>query len=451
MNADQVELLASIDPADLGQRIKAARAAKGMTQTELAGELMSVGYVSRIEAGQRRVKPATLEAFADRLGVATTQLLLGITPSEYDDVRLELNYAELALESGQAAEAAQRSAVILGRALDSGPLRSLHAQARFVHATALEALGRLDEAIIELEDLIDDLPQGVLRTAVAIALSRTYRESGDLARSVDTAETVLRSLEGTPLASSDDAVQLAATLAAAHFERGDVGQAVRVCRRAVSRAESLASPAARAAAYWNASVIEAERGSVSDAVSLANQALALLREGRSDRNLARLQSELGILQLKLDPPAIDDAKVNLSRAADDFSWARITVADRIRNDLGLARAHLLAGDHGAAAELAQRLLDESADSLPREAADAATLLGRSLLALGRADEATAHYQRAVALLTRIGNDRTAAQNWFELAALLEDVLDLDAARDAYRRAAASTGLRQPTGFAVSTH
>jgi Tfp pilus assembly protein PilF len=46
----------------------------------------------------------------------------------------------------------------------------------------------------------------------------------------------------------------------------------------------------------------------------------------------------------------------------------------------------------------------------------------------------------VLVLTRIGADRSAAQLWFELASLLEEVGEFDSARDAYRSAAASTGL-----------
>jgi predicted RNA polymerase sigma factor len=43
-------------------------------------------------------------------------------------------------------------------------------------------------------------------------------------------------------------------------------------------------------------------------------------------------------------------------------------------------------------------------------------------------------------LTSIGADRGAAVLWFELASLLEELGEQDDARDAYKRAAASTGL-----------
>ena len=51
------------------------------------------------------------------------------------------------------------------------------------------------------------------------------------------------------------------------------------------------------------------------------------------------------------------------------------------------------------------------------------------------------YRRAVFLLTSVGADRDAAQLWFELADLFEDAGDIEASRDAYRSAAAASGLR----------
>ena len=51
MDSGDAGLLKEIDPAQLGNRIRAARVAKGWTQTRLAGDDISVGYVSRIESG----------------------------------------------------------------------------------------------------------------------------------------------------------------------------------------------------------------------------------------------------------------------------------------------------------------------------------------------------------------------------------------------------------------
>ena len=88
------------------------------------------------------------------------------------------------------------------------------------------------------------------------------------------------------------------TLAAAYFEHGDVQYAVRLCRRAGGTADRAGSPKARASAYWDASVFESERGDLRTAVGLAGRALAMLGEGDDARNLARLRSQLGVMQLQ---------------------------------------------------------------------------------------------------------------------------------------------------------
>ena len=78
---------------------------------------------------------------------------------------------------------------------------------------------------------------------------------------------------------------------------------------------------------------------------------------------------------------------------------------------------------------------------PLAAADAKAIEGQAAAAAGDALAARLCYQAAVMHLTGVGADRDAAELWFELAGLLETIGDHDAARAAYRSAAASTGLR----------
>ncbi|MFT4085004.1 MAG: helix-turn-helix domain-containing protein [Nocardioides sp.] len=447
MDASQVELLRTIDPVELGKRIGSARRAGGLTQGELAQGAVSVGYVSRIEAGQRRPTPAVLEALAAPLNVDPADLLLGVSAAEYDDVRLQLSYAELALESGEATEAATKAAEVVSRG--SGPtFAPLHERARHVHAAALEALGLLDDAIIELEDLLDDLAPSRQRLKVAIDLSRCYRESGDLNRAIDVGGQVLRGLAGTSLEGVDEAVRLTVTVAAAYFERGDTAHAVRLCQRAARTAERLDSQDARAAAYWNMSMMEAQRGAVRSAVDLAERAIELLREGQSDRDLARLQAQLGMMQLELDPPPLDDVRHNLDRAAELYAWANASPADLARNDVARARVHLLQGEESSARALADDVARRTDPEMPIVAAEAWLVLGQAAMATGDRIGALAAYRRAVELMTGIGADRTAGQLWFELADLLEQTGAVEESRDAYRSAAAAAGLRAPSRRAV---
>lgn len=440
MDVADVKLLQEIRTVELGERLRAARMAKGWTQSDLAGDLVSVGYVSRLESGQRRPNPEVLEQLASRLGLPVEELLRGPGARERDEIRLGLDYAELALEHGEHVEAEVRARTARDRAQATAQW-DLADRGRYLISRALEAQGSIDNAILELEPLVEAREGGILRINAAIALSRCYRESGDLGLAIDTAQQVLTELSGTPLEGVDEAVQLAVTLAAAYYERGDTGQAMRTCTRAIDQAERIASPVARASAYWNASLMVSESGSDADAIPLAERALALLAEGKDGRNLARLRTELADMQLRVDPPEVEAAHRNLELAYRELQLSSAGAVDFARNKLSQARAMLLEGDYEQARQLSIEVHAEVHERAPLIAADAKTVEGQAWGAGGRMSAAANAYREAVLLLTGVGADRGAAQLWFELASLLESVGELDAARDAYRSAAASTGLQ----------
>lgn len=66
----------------LGENIKSARTAKGITQLALAHAIGYTGddagaYISRVESGQQAPRLDTLQRIADALGVAVCSLLPG--------------------------------------------------------------------------------------------------------------------------------------------------------------------------------------------------------------------------------------------------------------------------------------------------------------------------------------------------------------------------------------
>jgi len=440
MDSADTALLKEIDPAQLGERLRAARVAKGWTQTQLAGALVSVGYVSRIESGHRRPHADVLDDMAGRLGVPVEHLLRGVTAREYDEIKLTLDFAELSLESGQHVEAESQARQALDRAV-TGSQEGLAFRGRYLIARALEGQGNRDDAILELENLVYSRQGGLLRVKSAIAMVRCLKDSGDLSAAIEVGERVMAQLVGSHIENCDESVQLSMTVALAYFLRGDSGHAIRMCRKAIVKSEELDSPTARASAYWNASIFEAQRGSVSNAVPLAERALSLLSDGQDTRNLARLRSALGLMQLELDPPEVPEAMEHLTKAAEELAWTSASPTEIWRNNLAIARAHFLDGSLLQARDICSEIINGVKGEAPILAADAEALAGQVLAADGDGEGAKRAYRRAVYLLTGVGADRDAAQLWFELADLLEDVGDLEAARDAYRSAAASSGLR----------
>src|SRR5919199_2314535 len=102
------ELLKTRLPAGrstLGDRVRQLRVARGLTQTELAGERFSKEYVSQIERGKTRPTGETIEWLADRLGVDTTFLETGVSSSERERVESVIARAEAAIESNRFEEA----------------------------------------------------------------------------------------------------------------------------------------------------------------------------------------------------------------------------------------------------------------------------------------------------------------------------------------------------------
>lgn len=428
-----------IDPTVLGDRVRAARLRAGLTQAQVADGLMSTAYVSRIEAGQRRPDPELLEQLAARLDTDVDELVVGVSRDLATNLQVLLDHAQLALATGGAEEALAEVELLLDEPA-LAELPELRRQAAYVHANAREAIGDLQGAIVSLEDLAELPPMDLTWLNGITALSRCYRESGDLGRAVEVAERARRYVADHDLDGLGEAIRLDLTVAAAYFERGDVDFAARICRRAIERAERLDSPMARASAYWNASVIESKRGNATAALPLAQRAMLLLETSEDARNIARLRTQLGIIQLRTDPPDPAAALGELTRARVELEATDANPADLADNALAQARAHFLLGADGPARECAEATAVVAGAAVPLVAADALVLQGQIAARAGDADRARALYQQAILTLTGVGADRNAAQLWYELGGQLEEIGDAAQALDAYRRAAASTGL-----------
>src|SRR5918996_5829208 len=85
--------------SSLGDRVRQLRVAKGLTQTELAGDRFSKEYLSQIERGKTRPTGETVEWLAARLGVDSSFLETGVSSSARARVESVISRAEAANES----------------------------------------------------------------------------------------------------------------------------------------------------------------------------------------------------------------------------------------------------------------------------------------------------------------------------------------------------------------
>jgi len=432
--------LRQADPAILGSRIKAARLATGLTQGETLDGKASTPYLSRIEAGQRRPDVALLEHLADRLGT-TVDALLGPADANprRDALELALVHAQLALASGDIQGAGTQARELLDDPT-TAEAPAVRRGARMVEAQVAARRGHTEEAMSILRELVAAETRDDVWTDASVELSNAYREAGDLRRAARVAEDAANELAQRGLGGSAEAIRLTLCAAAAEYEAGGVAYAVQLCRDAVEAADALGSEEARAAAYWNASVIESHRGDVRVAISLAQRALASFQHAGDAHRAARLRTQLGTYLLRLDQPALDEARESLRRAAAEYDAVQATPLEQGRNRFAMAKADYLSGDLEAAAAGASAVLDVASESAPMLAAEARMLMGRVEVARGHVDAARARFHEAVLELTRAGADRAIAEVWFELGAYLDEVGSTNEARDAYRNAAAASGL-----------
>lgn len=427
--------------------MRAARIARGWLQSDLADGLLSVAYLSRIETGARRPTFNVLVAIAERLGLTAEEMLYGASADDLAEINLGLSYAELALENGEPLDAEHQARQYLNRAEDAS-LSDLAERGRFLVARAMEAQGQLDEAITEYESVLETAT-GVAAIRCGIALVRCYRNAGDLGLAIELGDRLQPRVVADGLEKTDEAVQLAMTVASAYGQRGDLSRAARICTDAIKMAEQAASPIARSAAYWNASVISSERGDTKSAVTLASRALALLGEGEDTRNLARLRLHLGRMQLELDSNDLSETLEHIKRGRAELKGTSASRGELLQSELVLARALLVDGRPAEALAIAIDARESGAGE-SFEGAEAAIIEGEAHEALGRPEEAVGAYHLAAETLASLGeSDRWVAQAWYELAELFEGLGEFQASHAALRAAATASGLKMRRRAGVS--
>jgi len=358
-------------------------------------------------------------------------------------LELQLRYADLALQSGEAAEAAERFRLLLAR--EGATPGSVLAAARWGLARALEAAGDIEAAIAGYEALREEAearPGELPWLPCVIALCRCYREVGDLTHSIELGERARARVAEFGLAGTDVEVELGSTLVGSYHERGDMVRAQLLADQVIETAERLGSARARGAAYWNASLVAEERGRTVEGLQLAERALALYAHGEDARSLSRLRTAYAALLLRQDPPRPIEARPLLEAAAGQLA-DRGSEVDLAYVETELARAELLLNSPDRAVDMAQRALNRLGPQPRLEAARALLVLGHAHFARGDESEALLAYSRATHDLAAMGASRQAAVGWRELGEVFSSLGRVQEALDSYRRAADAAGVVAP--------
>ncbi|MFI6604771.1 helix-turn-helix domain-containing protein [Nonomuraea sp. NPDC050536] len=418
----------------IGDRVRGLRLNRRMSQAQLAGPDLSDSYVSLIESGKRTPTPVVARLLAERLGCTTEFLLHGIEPRQRIDTELGLRHAELELRHGDPAMAADRFTEIVKAADEENALLTAHA--RFGRARALEAQGRLGQAVEAFERLRREAaahPERLADLPLTIALSRCYQRAGDRLRARDLAAHALEQAERLAITQGEIAVDLATAL----VETGEDHAFVKTVLD-VSGVPEVVDRSGEIQALWQASVAAAAGEDSALAVRLADDAITAGRETRLALQLARA----AMYWARLESSSVEQADGLVRDASRVFAAFPATTQEHGESLIAHARVRLRADDPARAGELATAALEVAhGGTAPAEAH-----LVLATTALDLDADAAAHLDAARGLLDGLhrpvfGSDRQAARCWRELGDLYGRVGARGQQTAAYRKALEAAGVR----------
>src|SRR5712691_9541731 len=128
----------------VGDRLREARLARGLTQEQLARGLATKGFISQIERNRTTPSLPKLRVMAERLG-----LPLGYFTG--DKSPLELTYLRKSAELAVKAQEPERALNLVDEGLSLPTTANERAELHRVKGLALDALGRLTDALASLQ------------------------------------------------------------------------------------------------------------------------------------------------------------------------------------------------------------------------------------------------------------------------------------------------------------
>ncbi|WP_405431242.1 helix-turn-helix domain-containing protein [Micromonospora sp. NBC_00617] len=362
-----------------GQRLRALRIKRGLSQASLAGDVISTGYLSRLESGARRPKFRVAEYLAKRLNVPMTEF--EAPPGEAGPAAVQTSVVApilAAVISGADDDIADTLAEALRTGEEWDP--ALRWEGLWLLAGARGRQGRVDDEYAlfgELVELSDELGIPTLQARARTQLSRCARIRGDNVAAREHAAEALRFADEIPLSDRVAALQ---SLVSAEAELGLVGEA----RTHVDELCALTEPAGdkhHAEALWAAATVRVRQNDHAGARELLEQALLILDSRRDLVMWIRLRLAAASLYLQASPPVTDHARTVLEEVAPVIG---LVGTELHQQQLLTLRAHLAFGEDrlDEAREICAQVGDEPALLSFRDRIRFGALCGRLRIADG---------------------------------------------------------------------
>ena len=409
----------------LGEKIRAARLARRLTQEQLAGHEFTKSYISELERGTRTPRVTTLKVLARRLNRPLSYFLDGVPEDREGEAFLAIGLAHLHVGVPTEAQSALEHALELATQQDD---EMLEARVELALAALDHDLGRTSQALQRINRAIHVLSHTDDRLLLARAqttLGLLRLDGHDPSSAMWAFEAALRlAATETP---RDPALlaDLHIGMAEAHVQLGRSDEAEREFRAALAAVEPFRDPSRVAARHLELAVAGAGSGRFEEAVDQAGKALAVHRVIGYKRRLAEIHQALG---------EADALGERWEGAEQHYRWS-------------LALNSAVADWPGAAevlGEMAESMLARSLPDAARTVAETALDLlvpeaqqdpGRSLRVrgvicrlLGRSGEARTALEESLSVFEAAGRQRDVTTARQELVLLAIEARDIEEAK-----------------------
>ena len=413
-------------PATLGERIRVARHERGLSQSALAGEELTKGFISQVESGLVRPSLRSLQILATRLGKPLDYFLGDETLASTKRVTFHRLAAQAAAERGEWAVVRAEVASALphgGEPRERAKLMSLLASADLAAGDYEQTFARVNEALAVLEPATDaaDIAQLLYRRGTA------YAHLGQLVAAAEAFEAARQTVDQYEVIDNRLRARLLVSLGTAYRRLNRTTKALATYEAALSLASRSSETELAARSYMGLAASLFDSGEFDSAIANYQRALELW-ERLSDASF-----ELSVLH-SLAGAYFEQGSVDRARLMADRCLVRAELLGDAKEvavaQTELARVALAEGSTEESLRLAG-LADAALAGLQddRQRASALRAMAAAHDARGEYPASDAAYRKAIDLVTHIDHlaDRSAIAA--EYAQKLRARGDMDAAFD----------------------
>jgi HTH-type transcriptional regulator, quorum sensing regulator NprR len=395
----------------VGDRIREARQARGMTQAQLGRGVATKGFISQIERDRARPSLPKLQVIAARLGLAIDELV-GQRPTA--ELAYLVKSAELAVRAGEPARALELADEATASVVTTSQRATLHR----IRGMALDAMGRWDEALRSHQAAAATAPPDdpELNAAIYVEIGTVLQLQERFNAAIEANLRAIDWLDRCQHAEPSLRPRALTNLAMESYSLGQMEPAMEYSQRALSAASDAESLFRIANAHMVLGVAAHDAGDLDAALEHSSRALEMHRRIGQEQIANRILNNLGDVHFaagrREEARACQRQCLTRARQLHDAYEVAVAAAELARYalvDCDYEQASALAREAKRAAVVARDHVREAV-GLAYEA--------RALAGLGDARGADRLFKRAFRLLA----DRDAVAKLAHVCALYGEVL-----------------------------